>query len=32
MFKALALISADRAVEALDYIDMAQRIDPGCLF
>ena len=32
MFKALALISADRAEEALDYIDRAQRIDPGCLF
>ena len=32
MFKALALIFSDRAVEALDYIDMAQRIDPGCLF
>ena len=32
MFKALALIFSDRAVEALDYIDEAQRIDPGCLF
>jgi len=32
MFKALALIFSDRAVEALDYIDKAQRIDPGCLF
>ena len=32
MFKALALIFSDRAVEALEYIDKAQRIDPGCLF
>jgi len=32
MFKALALIFADRAEEALDFIDRAQRIDPGCLF
>jgi len=32
MFKALALIAGDRTEEALDYIDRAQRFDPGCLF